>query len=88
MWPSLAQLWPWGIQTFGPLWTLLLLVVVLLLCLAWLWTPVGVWLLYRKSRRIEHAVLELLSRTTAPERLQPGAGVPRDRPHHKRRRRR
>jgi hypothetical protein len=88
MWHSLDQLWPGILQTFGPLGTLLLLLVVLLLCLAWCVTPIGIWLLYRKSRTIERYLLELHSRTAAHGRQQQVERLQRDRTRHNPRRRR
>jgi hypothetical protein len=87
MWHSLDQLWPGILQTFGALGTLLLLLVVLLLCLSWCVTPIGIWLLYRKSRTIEQYLLELHSRTAAQGRQQQVERLQRDRTRNPRRRR-
>jgi hypothetical protein len=88
MWHSLDQLWLWLLQTFGLLGTLLLLLFVLLLCLAWFGTPVGVWLLYRKSRTIEHYLVELHGRTATQGRQQQVERLPRGRTRNKPHRRR
>jgi hypothetical protein len=85
---SLDPLWPWMLQTFGTLGTLLLLLVVLLLCLAWCWTPIGLWLLYRKSRTLEQYLVELHSRTAAQGRQQQVERLQRNRGRTPPRRRR
>ena len=88
MWHNLDQLRGWLLQTFGTPGTLFLLLLVLLLCLTWCVTPVGLWLLYRKSRAIERSLVELQSRTAAQGRQQQVERLQRDKIRHNPRRRR
>lgn len=85
---SLDQFWLWLLQHFGLPGTLLILFVVLLLCLAWVATPVGVWRLYRKSRILEHHLVELRDRTATQSRHQQVERLQRDKTRQKPGRRR
>ena len=82
------QLWPWMWQNFGLVGTLLVLCLVGLFCLAWLVTPIGVWLLYRQSRMLEQHLLELRERTASQNRQQQVERLQRDRVRKKPPRRR
>jgi biopolymer transport protein ExbB/TolQ len=75
---SLSQLWLWLLQHFGLLGTLLMLLLVLLLCLAWVLTLVGVWLLYRKGRILEQYLVELRDRSATQSRYQQVERLRRD----------
>jgi hypothetical protein len=75
---NLQHVWFWMLQTFGLPGTWLVLCLVLLLCLTWLITPVGVWLLYRRSGRLEQHVLELRERTASRSRQQQVERLQRD----------
>ena len=85
---ELHQFWPWMWQTFGLFGTLLVFCLVVLLCLAWLVTPIGVWLLYRHSRMLEQHLLELRERTASQNRQQQVERLQRDRVRKKPPRRR
>ena len=82
------QFWPWLLQTFGMLGTLLIIFCTLLLCLAWIVTPVGIWLLYSKVRTLEQYLIELRDRTATQGRQQQVERLQRDRVRKKPNRRR
>jgi hypothetical protein len=75
-------------QNFGLLGTLLVSFLAVLLCLAWLVTPIGVWLLYRRSYLLEQRLLELQERTASQNRQQQVERIQRDRVRKKPPRRR
>jgi hypothetical protein len=85
---ELHQLWPWMWQNFGLLGTLLVSFLAVPLCLAWLVTPIGVWLLYRRSYLLEQRLLELQERTASQNRQQQVERIQRDRVRKKPPRRR
>jgi hypothetical protein len=85
---GLSRFWLWMLQTFGMAGTMLVLCLVLLLCLVWCITPVGVWLLYRKSRTLEQYLLELREWTGSQNRQQQVDRLQRDRGRKKPPRRR
>ena len=85
---ELHQFWLWMWQNFGPVGTPLVIFLVVLLCLAWLVTPIGVWLLYRHSRMLEQHLLELRERTASQNRQQQVERLQRDRVRKKPPRRR
>jgi uncharacterized membrane protein len=85
---QLQYFWPWMLHTFGMSGAWLVLCLAVLLCLAWLLTPVGVWLLYRKSRGLEQHLLELRERTASQTRQQQVERLQRDRVRKKPPRRR
>jgi hypothetical protein len=76
---GLQQFWPWMLQTFGMSGTLFVLCLAFLFCVAWLSTPIGVWLLYRQSRRLEQHVVELQEWTSSQNRQQQVNRIQRDR---------
>ena len=80
-------LWQWMLQTFGVSGTILGLFVAFVVLLAWLVTPLGVWLLYLRGRRIEQLVTELRERTASASRQQQVERLKRD-PARRRSRRR
>lgn len=84
---GLHQFWPWMWHTFGVSGTLLVLFLALLLCCAWVITPVGVWLLHRKGRRLDQQMQELLERTASQNRQQQVERLQRDSVRKKPRRR-
>ena len=85
---GLPQFWPWMLQTFGMVGTVLVLCLVFLLFLAWCITPVGVWLLYRKGRTLEQHLLELREWTSSQNRQRQVDRLQRDRVRKKPPRRR
>jgi hypothetical protein len=85
---GLQQFWPWMLQTFGMSGTLFVLCLAFLLCIAWLSTPIGVWLLYRQGRRLAQHVLELKEWTASQNRQQQVNRIQRDRVRKKPNRRR
>jgi hypothetical protein len=80
---NFALLWPWMYQTFGMLGAIPIILLALLLCLAWIITPISVWFLYRKGRDMEQVLIELRDRTASQSRQQQVDRLKRD----KRRRR-
>jgi hypothetical protein len=76
---GLPQFWPWMLQAFGMVGTVLIVCLFFLLCLAWFITPVGVWLLYRKGRTLAQQLLELREWTSAQNRQQQVDRLQRDR---------
>jgi hypothetical protein len=88
MMQQLDWLWPWMSQTFGMLGALSIVCFVLLLCLAWFITPLGVWLLYRQGRLLERHLVELHDRTASLSRQQQAERIKRDRVRRKPGRRR
>ena len=88
MMQSLTQLWLWLLPHLGLLGTLLILLLVLWLCLAWIITPVVVWRLYRKSRLLEQYLVELRDRSAMQNRHQQVERLRRDKTQQKPDRRR
>jgi hypothetical protein len=85
---GLQQFWLWMLQTFGMSGTLLVLCLAFLLCVAWLITPIGVWLLYRQGRRLAQQMVELQEWTASQNRQQQVNRIQRDRVRKKTNRRR
>ena len=81
------SLWQWMLQTFGVAGTILSLCVALVVLLAWLVTPLGVWRLYVRGRKIEQLVAELHERTASASRQQQVERLKRDTTRRRSRRR-
>lgn len=79
--------WQWMLHTFGVSGTIVGLFVALVVLLAWLITPLGVWFLYCRGRKIEQLVTELHERTASTSRQQIAERLKRD-PSRRRSRRR
>ena len=76
---TVDSVWTGLLQTFGLLGAILLIVLALLLCLAWLMTPIGLGSLYRKTKGLEQQLTEVHDRLAGMSRQQQVDRLRRDR---------
>ena len=66
----LAQLWAWLSQVFGTPVAIVIVLVALVICLGWLFTPILVWRLYRKNLVMEQTLFEMRDHSASQGRQQ------------------
>jgi hypothetical protein len=88
MTPRPDRLWPWLLDVFGLTGTILVLILALVLCLVWVVTPLGVWVLWRRYRAIAQQVEQLGEQTAHLSRQHQVARLQSDQPRRRSRRRR
>ena len=84
----LEQLWVWLSQAFGIPVAVVILLVALIICLGWLFTPILVWRLYRKSLTMEQTLFEIRGHSASQGRQQQVERLKRDKSRTQIRRRR
>jgi hypothetical protein len=78
-----TQIWLWLLQTFGMPGALFVLGIAGLYSLAWIVMAVGIWGLYRRSRRIEEVLLALQNQAATQNRRQQVDRLQRDKGRNK-----